>query len=562
MGAAAKSMGAAAGSAGSAIGTAARAANTAAKGLINTVGKVAAVVPVAAGAAQTIKENYEPGFRDEYQQKMGVETPLGSVAADTMRFLANTGNFVTNGYAGKLGQGISNWWNSPSEEAQPQQPKLSPVEQEAQERASQLRQVQEAQASAPALPNFADVNPYAARELRGMGVPNEAMDADPVVDSARASTRELLRTGGTSEFQNLGTYGGQNNIYGRSTDPNRPGRINEFVGVGDAPAYDPQAETRRAMNSLLRDMFRRSERQPQRPAVGSNAGAINKRFDEMVRRAKKTYGPDSQGNLSRRLLEIETARANALDSNQKNLISAQNNSESNATTRENSRLNAQTNMLNTLGRMEQLGASSALRGTSGRAAAGGSASATMKEMRDQQKFLMDSEEAGYKRYADAIRNMYTTVDEKGNQVVDKAAQESLMAYIEGSNPRAAQELARMPIAEQMQAIQNYRVMKEMNDARNATAASGGGGVTNRMDLPVKLRSMTWDDMWNGDLPMWDYATGFGDRSMVVETESGQVVPRHKYTKSNGLRDLDKEKLLHDSLVARRTREILAEEDKE
>ena len=155
--------------------------------------------------------------------------------------------------------------------------------------------------------------------------------------------------------------------------------------------------------------------------------------------------------------------------------------------------------------------------------------------------------------------MFTITDKDGKQTVDKAAQERFRSFVEGSDPQAGQKFAQMGPQEQQVLLQNFKTMFDMNETRNKTAQSGSwpsntGGVTNRMDMPKDVRESTFNDYWNNNLPMKDYLWSNlpGTNPNVVVTESGQPTLYSDYTSTDGKRDLDKEKLVQDSVKARRS----------
>ena len=155
--------------------------------------------------------------------------------------------------------------------------------------------------------------------------------------------------------------------------------------------------------------------------------------------------------------------------------------------------------------------------------------------------------------------MFTVKDKDGKQTVDKAAQERFRSFIEGSDPQAGKKFAQMGPQEQQVLLQNFKTMFDMNEARNKTAQSGSwpsgtGGVTNRMDMPTDVREATWNDYWNNNLPLKDYLWSNlpGTNRNVVVTESGQPTLYSDYTSTGGERDLDKEKIVRDSVKARRS----------
>ena len=200
---------------------------------------------------------------------------------------------------------------------------------------------------------------YQSRRLSEMGVPLDVQNSKPVVDSVTGNTRDFLRTGGTGQYQNLGTYGGNGNIYGKADDPSRPGRINNFVGVG-AGASPSNEASGSGFNSAITSALRGLGNGPSSPGgSGGNSGAvdnsaeINARYDKLAKQLSGMYGPKGQGNLARRLLELEQSRSGALDADARNATSRSNAAMQSSTLRDNAQLSARTSMLDTLGRMEQ-----------------------------------------------------------------------------------------------------------------------------------------------------------------------------------------------------------------
>ena len=398
---------------------------------------------------------------------------------------------------------------------------------------------------------------YQSRRLSEMGVPLDVQNSKPVVDSVTGNTRNFLRTGGTDQYQNLGTYGGNGNIYGKADDPSRPGRINNFVGVGAgaSPANEVgntvQSPATAALTSALRGMGSpgaAAERAPQGGGV-SGIGSGEDRYDKLAKDLRGMYGPKGQGNLARRLLELEQLRANEQGNIRSNDTSRANVQLSADASMYNTDVNARTNMLEALSRME------AARGTLGDQ----TQAAQLKALQDAQKYADDREEKGFDRYTAAISQMFTVTDKDGKQTVDKAAQERFRAFIEGSDPQAGKKFAAMNPQQQQVLLQNFKTLYDMNEARNKTAQSGSwssntGGVTNRMDMPTDVREATWNDYWNNNLPLKDYVWSNlpGTNRNVVVTESGQPVLYSDYTSTGGERDLDKEKIVQDSVKAHRS----------
>ena len=144
-------------------------------------------------------------------------------------------------------------------------------------------------------------------------------------------------------------------------------------------------------------------------------------------------------------------------------------------------------------------------------------------------------------------------------VVNFMTQKMIVEFAEGSDPKAGEKFASMAPQQQQVLLQNFKTLYDMNETRNKTAQTGSlpsatGGVTNRMDMPTDVREATWNDYWNNNLPLKDYVWSnlpFTNKN-VVQTESGQPVLYSDYTTTDGKKDLDKEKIVRDSVNARRS----------
>ena len=391
-----------------------------------------------------------------------------------------------------------------------------------------------------------------------MGVPLDVQNSKPVVDSVTGNTRDFLRTGGTDQYQNLGTYGGNGNIYGKADDPSRPGRINNFVGVGAGanPSNEVGNTVQSPATAAITSALRGLGSGPSAPG-GSNSGGGGgvsviggeDRYDKLAKELRGMYSAKGQGNLAKKLVELEQLRANEQGNIRSNETSRANAQLSSETSMRNADLGARTNMLEALSRMETA------RGSLTQQAQ----AAQLKYLQDAQKIAREGEEKGFDRYTGAIGQMFTITDKDGKQTVDKAAQERFRSFIEGSDPKAGEKFASMSPQQQQVLLQNFKTLYDMNEARNKTAQTGSlpsatGGVTNRMDMPVDVREATWNDYWNNNLPLKDYVWSnlpFTNKN-VVQTESGQPVLYSDYTTTDGKRDLDKEKIVRDSVNARRS----------
>lgn len=102
-------------------------------------------------------------------------------------------------------------------------------------------------------------------------------------------------------------------IYGRKSDD--PGNLGDFVGVGKEPTADEKMMTqiRDAIQGLSQSADRGYAYTPP-----SNVDAINERYDKLAKQLSGMYSAKGQGNLARRLLELEQSRTGALDADARN----------------------------------------------------------------------------------------------------------------------------------------------------------------------------------------------------------------------------------------------------
>ena len=195
----------------------------------------------------------------------------------------------------------------------------------------------------PALP--VEPDSYQSRRLSEMGVPLDVQNSKPIVESALRGTQGVLKTGGTSQYQNLGTYGGNGNIYGKADDPSRPGRINNFVGVGAGAGPENEANGSGSGGYAGRGGVPQSPlRGSSAPSGGSSApsggssvpgvdaavNAINARYDRMLKEGRGRSVEFGSDWSQRHGISLETARGRELNE----LLG-------NARTNETSRANAQ-----------------------------------------------------------------------------------------------------------------------------------------------------------------------------------------------------------------------------
>jgi hypothetical protein len=447
---------------------------------------------VLVGGSNTI-DDVKSGYNDRFSNSIDVNPVVGA----GVRFLDNVGNAATFGLAGRLGRGLAGLapggegfvkgFMSDSDRdqfyADKERQGGSPNNTAAQTQ-SLPTGVSTSSAGLPATP--VQPNSYQSLRLAETGVPVDRQNLAPVIESDH---RSLLRMGGGTpgQYVNLGSYGGNTNIYGTASRPG--GRINSFVGVGPSASSGGSQgdQNMNGLNSVLRD--------------------TNARYDKLAEQLKGMYGPKGQGNLAHRLVDLEHARAGALNS----LASAYG-------------LNA-----NRAAEMQL---------------------AQYKALQEAQTLARQNEEKGYERYSKAIGSMFIGPDGKP----DAAKQEYLRSFIQASDPRAPEKLAAMPPQEQMAQVQNLKTLSSMTQARNRAATSGwfnSGAITNRVDMPVDVRRATLNDVINKHLAPSQYLYArwmpFTNPNVVV-TESGQPVLLSDYAVDDG-GDWDADKL---NLILQRT----------
>ncbi len=126
-------------------------------------------------------------------------------------------------------------------------------------------------------------------------------------------------------------------------------RGSEYVGVG-APARqeDPiMGEIR----SALRGLTDGNSGQGGGFIGGSNSREINERYDKLAKQLSGMYSAKGQGNLARRLLELEQSRSNALDADTRNQSSLRGQDMSASTAANSANMQARMQALQTLGTM-------------------------------------------------------------------------------------------------------------------------------------------------------------------------------------------------------------------
>lgn len=165
------------------------------------------------------------------------------------------------------------------------------------------------------------------------------------MDSAMGALRSGNEPGGGFTQTNVP------GIFGRkSSDPKHD--LGEYIGVGKPdPQEDPiMGEIRSALRGLTDGAGNRGGGGG--ASIGSgNASEINARYDKLASQLSGMYGPKGQGNLARRLLELEQSRSGALDADARNQSSLRGQDMSASTAANSANMQARMQALQTLGTM-------------------------------------------------------------------------------------------------------------------------------------------------------------------------------------------------------------------
>lgn len=162
------------------------------------------------------------------------------------------------------------------------------------------------------------------------------------MDSAMRALRSGKEPGGGFTQTNVP------GIFGRkSSDPKND--LGEYIGVGKPdPQEDPiMGEIRSALRGLTDGAGNRGGGGGGASIGRGNASDINARYDRLAKQLSGMYSPKGQGNLARRLLELEQSRWGALDADARNQSALRGQDMQAAT----SAANANASMLQTLGTM-------------------------------------------------------------------------------------------------------------------------------------------------------------------------------------------------------------------
>lgn len=345
---------------------------------------------------------------------------------------------------------------------------------------------------------------YQSRRLSELGISAPVQNSLAVDEAGR---NELFGTGsrtGTQGAQrpmsgpvNLGSYGGDSNIYGSASKPG--GRMDTFTGVGASASPNAPAGP-----SLMDDVRKGlADLGNTRGGAGftapSNAQDINSRFDKQAELISKTFTSDkAKGNLAKNLSQLEVNRARALGDDAQLGLQARGQD----VTASNAALQARMSGLSTLGGLAEREAATT---AAGRAA-------QFKAAQDAQAQSLEQQEKGVADLRESAVARYGKDDPKAQQ---------FLSFIQSAGPELTGGLAGLTGEARSNAFEDMFARFEQNDALNL------GRKQSSVYDPIKSkRTLEAPDLLKMDLV--DGAQGlvgrlFGaDMGQVYETDAGRV----------------------------------------
>lgn len=381
---------------------------------------------------------------------------------------------------------------------------------------------------------------------------------------------------------------------------NLPNRRDEFLGLRNQQAYDdqklrdsvaampepaklsvaptqqaaaPVGQTRSAeLNEIQREALGAARSQLRNRGGGGyyaqvprNEREINARYDKLAQELRGMYSSKGQGNLARKLLELEAARGRELGFDQRGAIDVAG-MNSGANTAANAQRNqariAAANDLSALGNTQAMNASNALLSQSRVDAANIAAAAS-----ERNKLLSETAKAqrlaakeGEARFDRSVERMFAGSEDP------EAARDDFRNFVAATNPKYLQEYAgvkslndiySLPAAEQNQALSRLREMIQMRDVANRYAGDRGASVgydaiaDGPRDADIGDAAIA-----GGNLSFWDYAkpnlinmipfNGDPADEQVVPLASGVVVPYRELVGQGGKLSADRLKMVHDA----------------
>ena len=356
-----------------------------------------------------------------------------------------------------------------------------------------------------------------ARRLREMGVPQEAIDSAPIEKSHR---RAVLAPDGRAtpgQTLNLGKFGSEDpdgDIFGTADET---GRVNSFRGVGSRRTPEQRmAEGRESAARVQRaiPIAQENNRLRRGQAGGGSGGGIsdvertNRAFDRRRQELRNQFEGNSTGSgraaLASAMNQLEADRTNQLNNLRSNATDLRTQGMAGDASRDVATINAQGQTQQE--RMKQQGLNYR--------------QATENQIK-QAANQAEMSETGYKRYRDAIENMF--FDEDTGET-DPVEADRFANYLETSDVFSPGEFMSMEPQEQQVLKREIQRMFEMNDRFNE---STDGMPTESIDRIAAEREAALKNVINGDLSLRDYLSAFnffGENDPTLVTDSGRERP--------------------------------------
>jgi hypothetical protein len=554
------------------------------KNLVGLAGKVLTPLALAQGAAQSYGDT-QNGVSDQFNASMddgdgkagvggrlaetlgnflpGDKQLYSDLGNNTLRTMGNVGDALTGGYASKFGAGVSaSAAGGDFSEGFANGPRAN---------LAALRNAPAPEAMGSIVPGpagdaFGSQDPnkvatstastvtqvapgsYQSNRLAEMGIPVSEQNKAPVTDAALtgaitdangnpmgrdgsgAGGGLLTRQTSAPGVTNLGSYGGDSNIYATASKPG--GRLNQFYGVG-AKSQGTSSAPESAMDKALR-MIEPSANQgagTQSTITGGGeyvprTRSIDAQFDALVANNKRTYSGAGAGNGARALLEIEKARSAAHANDQNNLMQSREQSLRASTSTASIGQDTEQKRLDRNQRLVEMAAANQ-RVTDTAAAAGAAAAAKAQGVAEAAGGKAQLE--GNKNYNNSVSKLFVESDNP------EAAQEKFNNFVANTDlPRALgiseAAFSSLKPDEMRIAVARLQDMSKMQDATNASVTSGilnSGPESAGMVFPRGgRRDAAISDVTDGNLPLSSYLYSnlpFTD-SRVQPLENGTVVP--------------------------------------
>ena len=356
---------------------------------------------------------------------------------------------------------------------------------------------------------------YQSRRLSEAGVPLDVQNSSPLSGDLSGPktggfspvTQGRLATQGTDQYQNLGTYGGNANIYGKADNPARPGRINNFVGVGAgaSPANEANGSGSGAYGAI-QSALRNAGSGAAAPRSSGPTMSVIGGDDAWYEKARKDILSSgvSQGYMNDQLVQLANIRAgrdNNRDTNAQSGVNAQLTAD---TSRNNAELNARVQMADTLGRMEQNRSTISAQ----------TQAAQLKALQDAQKLARDERDTSDNRAIRGVNQLDGFIAQQYGEESPEGAE--FARAFRATNPK----FMTMPDGDRASLLAQFKEQWDAQSAIRKRAAAlerpVGIGLTEVDGTPSEVRIGDW---WNNRATFGDWMEsnnvfGENDRTAV------------------------------------------------